>query len=74
MHDDPPATGSFECAKCGHGRYEAGELRGAGGLLSKIFDDQRERFTTITCSRCGYTEIYRADSDLLEDVFDFFTQ
>lgn len=51
-----------------------GELRGAGGILSKIFDVQRARFSTVTCTRCQYTEMYRADSSLLGDVFDFFTQ
>lgn len=71
--DDDPEL-SFECSKCGHTGYEVGELRGAGGILSQLFDVQRARFSTVTCTRCEYTEMYRADSSLLGDVFDFFTQ
>lgn len=74
MTGDRPTTGSYECAKCGHSGHEVGELRGTGGLLGQIFDVQHERFTTVTCSRCGYTELYRGDASTLEDVLDFFTQ
>ncbi len=31
------------------------------------------KFTTVTCSRCKYTEIYRATTSTLSNVFDFFT-
>ena len=37
---------SFSCAKCDHDRYETGELHGAGGFWSKIFDVQGARFST----------------------------
>lgn len=74
MADEHPSELDFRCPKCGHKRYEVGELRGTGGILSKIFDVQRERFTTVTCRRCQYTELYKTDSSLLGDVFDFFTQ
>lgn len=74
MSADDTTDLSFECPKCGHTGYEVGELRGTGGILSKIFDVQRSRFSTVTCTRCQYTEMYRADSSLLGDVFDFFTQ
>ncbi len=40
---------------------------------AKIFDVQNKRFSTVTCSRCKFTEIYRADSSTLGNVFDFFT-
>lgn len=74
MTDEPPSRDTFRCEKCGHSGYEVGELRGAGGFLGKIFDVQRQRFTTVTCSECRYTEIYRGDANLLEDVLDFFTR
>ncbi len=44
------------------------------GMFAKIFDVQNKRFTTVTCTQCSYTEIYRSDSSGLGDVFDFFTQ
>ena len=43
-------------------------------MFSKIFDVQNKRFTTVTCDRCTYTEIYRTKSSGLGNVLDFFTQ
>ena len=74
MTENRPTTGSYECPKCGHSDHEVGELRGTGGLLGQIFDVQHQRFTTVTCCGCGYTELYRGDASTLEDVLDFFTQ
>ena len=64
----------FTCAKCGHGEYETGQFRATGGILTKIFDIQNRRFSTVTCGRCRYTEIYQTPSSMLGNVFDFFTQ
>ncbi len=74
MTPPTPHGGSYECPKCGHGAYEAGELRASGGFLSKLFDVQRQKFTTVSCEGCGYTELYRGDSSLLGDVVDFLSQ
>jgi len=63
---------NYRCPKCGHDRYETGEIRTTGGFFTKIFDIQNVRFTTVTCSRCRYTELFKADSNRLEDIFDFF--
>jgi hypothetical protein len=63
----------YQCAKCGNGSYETGEIRATGGVLSKIFDVQNLKFTTVTCSRCRYTEIFKADSSMLGNIFDLFT-
>lgn len=64
---------SFTCAKCDHDQYETGELRCAAGFWSKIFDVQGARFSRVTCARCRYTEFYHADSSLLGNIFDLFT-
>jgi predicted nucleic-acid-binding Zn-ribbon protein len=64
---------NFRCAKCGHSRYDISEFRATGGFLTKIFDIQTKKFTTVTCAQCKYTEIYRADSSMLGNIFDFFT-
>jgi len=64
---------NFVCPKCSNTTYEIGEFRATGGMLSKIFDVQNKRFTTVTCTRCKYTEIYKADSSTLGNIFDFFT-
>jgi predicted nucleic-acid-binding Zn-ribbon protein len=64
---------NWQCVKCGNDQYEADQFRATGGILAKLFDVQNKRFTTVICDRCSYTEIYRADSSQLGDVFDFFT-
>lgn len=62
----------WSCPKCGHVDYETDQFRATGGFLAKVFNVQNKRFTTVTCTQCKYTEIYRTDSSKLGDVFDFF--
>ena len=64
----------FHCPKCSNTTCEVGEFRATGGILTKIFDVQSKRFSTVTCTRCRYTEIYKADSSMLGNIFDFFTR
>lgn len=64
----------FRCPKCGSEECDIGELRAAGGFWSKVFDVQSRRFTTVTCCRCRYTELYQGDSSTLGNIFDFFTE
>ncbi|MEJ2534809.1 MAG: zinc ribbon domain-containing protein [Gammaproteobacteria bacterium] len=65
---------NWRCTKCGHRDFDADQLRATGGILSKIFDVQNKRFTTVSCERCSYTEFYRTKSSALGSVLDFFTQ
>lgn len=67
-------TGRWECPKCHNDRYETDEFRATGGFLAKVFDIQNKRFSTVTCTRCSYTEMYKTAASTLGDVFDFFTQ
>jgi predicted nucleic-acid-binding Zn-ribbon protein len=69
---DPGRMG-YRCPKCGNSRFETGQLRATGGFWSKIFDVQHRKFTTVTCDRCKYTEMYKADSSALGNIFDFIT-
>ena len=63
----------FQCSKCGNRGYEVGEMRAAGGFWSKIFDVQGARYTSVTCKGCRHTDFYKADSSLLGNIFDLFT-
>ncbi|MHC4477227.1 MAG: zinc ribbon domain-containing protein [Planctomycetota bacterium] len=63
----------YQCPKCQNVEYEIGEFRAAGGFLTKILDVQSKRYTTVTCTRCRYTEIYQAKSSMLGNIFDLFT-
>ncbi len=64
---------NYKCPRCRHDRYETGELRAAGGFWSKIFDIQSQKFTTVTCQQCHHTDLYKADTKMLENIFDLFT-
>ncbi|KAA3636137.1 MAG: GTP-binding protein [Calditrichaeota bacterium] len=64
---------NFRCPKCSSDTYNIGEMRAAGGFWSKIFDVQGAKFSSVTCMRCKYTEFYKADSSVLGNIFDLFT-
>ncbi|MFC2097093.1 zinc ribbon domain-containing protein [Bacteroidota bacterium] len=63
----------YTCPKCGNKNYEIDKFSATGGFFTKIFDVQNKKFTTVTCSRCAYTEIYKASTSQLGNIFDFFT-
>ncbi|WP_425448377.1 zinc ribbon domain-containing protein [Dethiothermospora halolimnae] len=64
--------GSWQCPKCGNHGYETDQFQATGGTLSKLFDVQNKKFTTVTCTKCKFTELYRASSSELSNIFDFF--
>jgi len=51
-----------------------GEIRTTGGVLSKLFDIQNRKFSSVTCVRCRFTEFYAADSSTLGNIFDFVVE
>ena len=64
---------NYKCPKCGNTTCDVGQMRATGGTLSKIFDVQNKKFTSVTCTRCSYTEFYKASTSALSNIFDFFT-
>jgi len=64
---------NYRCSKCDHREYETSEFRVTGSFLAKIFDVQGKKYSTVTCQRCKYTEIFAADSSTLGNIFDIFT-
>ena len=66
-------TQGWECPKC-HGRaFTTDQFAGTGTRWAKIFDVQNKKFTTVTCDRCRFTELYRAETSALGNIFDLFT-
>ena len=64
----------FTCAKCNSRQYSSGEVRTTGGFWSKIFNIQNRKFITISCDKCGYTELYnQKGSSTAENILDLFT-
>lgn len=64
---------NYICPKCQNKTYKIGQMRATGGTLSKIFDVQSQRFSSVSCDRCSYTEFYKTKTSGLSNAFDFFT-
>lgn len=67
----PKKRSKYKCPKCTHREFLSGEIRASGGALSSMFDLETERFTAISCKKCGYTEFYRTDSSVAQNVLDY---
>ncbi|MGL4335407.1 MAG: zinc ribbon domain-containing protein [Turicibacter sp.] len=61
---------NYTCPKCGHTSYETDSISVTGSGLSKLFDVQNRSFSTVTCTRCKYTELYKASTNELANIFD----
>lgn len=61
----------YVCPKCGNNEYESDQFQATGGNVAKIFDVQNKKFITISCKRCGYTELYKAKTSNGWNVLDF---
>lgn len=61
----------YRCPKCGGMEYDHDQFQATGGNFAKLFDIQNKRFTTISCRRCGYTELYRSKTSDGWNVLDF---
>jgi hypothetical protein len=60
------------CPKCGHGEVDVGEISTTGSGLSKMFDIQTNTFKVVSCTNCGYSELYRDVGSSGSDIVDVF--
>ena len=64
----------YTCPKCGNRQADTDEIRTTGAGFTKYFNIQNRKFTTVSCTHCGYTEFYRGHrSSGASDVLDFLT-
>jgi predicted nucleic-acid-binding Zn-ribbon protein len=61
----------YVCPKCGNESFTQDQFQATGGGLSKLMDVQNKRFITISCTRCGFTELYKGETDTGMNVLDF---
>ncbi len=61
----------YVCPKCGCRNYESDQFQATGGNFAKIFDVQNKKFYTVSCTRCGYTELYRGQTSDGWNILDF---
>ena len=61
----------YSCEKCNSTNFEEGKISTTGSGLSKFFNMQNNRFVTISCTKCGYTELFKGDkSGILANILD----
>lgn len=61
----------YVCPKCGNTSFVSDQFQATGGDFAKLFNVQNKKFITISCTRCGYTELYRAQTSTGMNVLDF---
>ncbi len=61
----------FVCPKCGCHEFVQDQFQATGGTMAKLFDIQNKKFITISCEKCGYTEIYRSETSTGANILDF---
>ena len=62
---------SWKCPKCENEEYVKDQFQATGGDFAKVFNVQNKKFITISCSKCGYTELYIAETSAGMNIFYF---
>ncbi|QCJ47743.1 zinc ribbon domain-containing protein [Haloprofundus sp. MHR1] len=69
-HSPSSAQTHNGCEKCGHDEATTDSISTTGSGFSKFFDVQNRQFTVVSCTNCGYSELYKGQSS--GDVVDVF--
>ncbi|MGK0677177.1 zinc ribbon domain-containing protein, partial [Enterococcus faecalis] len=48
----------YICEKCSNIKYISDQFQATGGNFVKLFDVQSKKFITISCTQCGFNELY----------------
>ena len=63
-------TINYVCPKCEYQKHNENEIRTAGGAFSAVFEIQTEKYRVITCKRCNYSEFYKGNVGIAQQVID----
>ena len=65
---------TYTCPKCSNRKADIDQIRTTGSGFTKYFNIQNRRFTTVSCTKCGYTELYKGrPASGGSNVLDFLT-
>jgi hypothetical protein len=64
---------TYSCIKCEGTQYRSGELRTTGSGITRFLNIQNQKYETVACDTCGYTELYRLDGTGVGNIIDLFT-
>ena len=62
----------YSCDKCHTTTFKPGEIRTTGSGISRLFNLQNQKYQTVSCTNCGFTELYRLDGSGFGNVVDLF--
>lgn len=65
------AKANWKCIKCGCTSCESDQFQATGGGLAKAFDVQNKKFYVVSCTKCGYSELYKKQSSTMGNIADF---
>lgn len=65
-----PPEASQRCPKCMGEMSVRGQLRGAAGGISAVFELSNARFDYVSCAGCGFTEFYRSEVSAIGQLTD----
>ena len=75
MEIEQQLASKFKCPKCGKREPVTDNMAVSGTGISRFLDVQNRKFITVTCSNCGYTELYNQEilkgKTHLGDFLDF---
>lgn len=61
----------YSCPKCDNHEFEIGEVFMAGSVIAKIMNMEFRRFTSVTCTKCTFTELFKTPKKDIQNVLDF---
>ena len=61
---------NWVCPKCRHDEFEIGNFSATGKAAHTLFNIQNNQFTTVTCLRCRYTELYKIEPGKIVQMLD----
>jgi len=65
---------NYTCPKCGNRKADVDQIRTTGSGFTRYFNIQNRRFHAVSCSKCGFTELYKeGKSSGASNVLDFIT-
>ena len=62
---------SYTCPKRGSTTYETGQIRVSGDFWSSFLDVGNKRYGSVSCTKCGYTELHKKTARRVEKLLDF---
>ncbi len=51
----------FRCEKCQNDTYELENFTNISKELTRLINQETKKFVAISCTECGYTEIYKVN-------------